>query len=503
MNRWRGIWVAFALWSLALVLAIVRFNLQMNQARKHRLVAWERAMRQERLDRAMWRLESQTAALLPDARNRDDRYDLLTIRPGEAGGWLSAQDDAATSGSALAVRTVAEFGRLIALSGLRERLIETLAAAARQSGPASPHTRDTELRSRTWNDNGGGRAIWIGGSLILTTAPPEGSVLPGRAVWLDWRRLREDLRGSVSDLFPEADVLPRVIGTTPRRDIDLAVLPIRLDPGAALGSLPPQPPTFLVGTIVIWLIVLMTIGAVGALLYLARDLSERRADFVAAVTHELRTPLTTIMMYSEMLERGIVGDARRRQEYLETLRAEAEHLQHLVDNVLVHARMGEEGAEEGLPARPLGELIAEIRPRLERRCAQAEMVFVLESPERNGSLPVGIDPTDFERIVVNLVDNAVKYAVRAQDRRVHLCWRRDGRQSVVAVRDHGPGIHPADAGRLFEPFYRSRRKSAKRAGGLGLGLPISRRLARRAGGDLQIDPSVVDGAGFLLRLPLV
>ena len=114
-------------------------------------------------------------------------------------------------------------------------------------------------------------------------------------------------------------------------------------------------------------------------------------------------------------------------------------------------------------------------------------------PSRQAAAAVG-------QILFNLVDNACKYAASAADREVRLEAALEARQAVMRLRDHGPGL--ADSKRLFQPFSKSAREAAQSAPGVGLGLALSRRLAREMGGDLSWDRSVTDGACFLLKLPL-
>ena len=107
-----------------------------------------------------------------------------------------------------------------------------------------------------------------------------------------------------------------------------------------------------------------------------------------------------------------------------------------------------------------------------------------------------------EQILFNLVDNACKYAASASDRRIVLETARSRDRALLKVRDYGPGIARADARRLFRPFSKSARDAANTAPGIGLGLALSRRLARRMGGDLRLDETVTTGACFVLSLPI-
>ena len=107
-----------------------------------------------------------------------------------------------------------------------------------------------------------------------------------------------------------------------------------------------------------------------------------------------------------------------------------------------------------------------------------------------------------EQVLLNLVDNACKYAGRAEERTIELTGERRGGQVVLAVRDHGSGISQPQAKRLFRAFAKSVHEAANSAPGVGLGLEISRRLARAMRGDLRLDASCRDGARFVLTLPV-
>jgi len=110
--------------------------------------------------------------------------------------------------------------------------------------------------------------------------------------------------------------------------------------------------------------------------------------------------------------------------------------------------------------------------------------------------------TALEQILFNLVDNACKYAAQAEDRRIHLELYVAGGSATLAVRDHGPGIGKHEAKRLFHPFRKSAKHAAETAPGVGLGLALSRKLARRMDAALRVNAAVTDGACFELVLPM-
>ncbi len=233
-----------------------------------------------------------------------------------------------------------------------------------------------------------------------------------------------------------------------------------------------------------WGCVLLAATAVAALLWGVLRLSDRRAAFVSAVTHELRTPLTTFHMYTEMLAEGMVTGEDARQQYLGTLRAEASRLSHLVENVLAYARLERGRANGRIEEVTLGALVERVRGRLADRAGRAGMQLIVEGDEETLSVIVRANPSAVEQILFNLVDNACKYAAGAEDKRIHLAAERSGGRPQLRVSDHGPGIAPAALRRLFRPFSKSAHEAANTAPGVGLGLALSRRLARDMGSHL-------------------
>jgi signal transduction histidine kinase len=218
------------------------------------------------------------------------------------------------------------------------------------------------------------------------------------------------------------------------------------------------------------------------------------------VTHELRTPLTTFRLYTEMLDEGMVVGADSQRSYLKTLRAEADRLGHLVENVLAFARLERGRAADGREVVAPAELLDRLVPRLASRARQAGMELLVGPVETEARVRVDLSVVD--QILSNLVDNAVKYAGDAPDRRIHLDVWPAGRWLTVCVRDHGRGLSPGVYRRLFRPFSKSAHEAAHSAPGVGLGLALSRRLARTLGGDLRLQANGPLGACFELTLPL-
>jgi len=251
---------------------------------------------------------------------------------------------------------------------------------------------------------------------------------------------------------------------------------------------------------VAWGALLLAVAAVAVLLWGVLGLSERRAAFVSSVTHELRTPLTTFRLYADMLARGMVPGAERRQEYLETLRKESERLSHLVENVLSYARLERGCGPTRCEQLSVDELIKRLEPRLTERTAQADLVLLIELPAAAGGRQMETDVGVVEQIVFNLVDNAAKYAVQADDRRIHCQVRAHTKRVALTIRDHGPGFDQTRRSTKPRPFKTSE-QAAVTAPGVGLGLALCSRLANQLGGKLEIASSA-GGAAVTLQLPL-
>jgi signal transduction histidine kinase len=341
--------------------------------------------------------------------------------------------------------------------------------------------------------------LWLGEGLVLVRrvrTSGEDFVLGG---WIDWSSVSRELLASIHDLLPEARLHP-VRQPGAQRPTMLASIPVELVPGEPAHT-PPASHSARRGLLVAWVALGLTALALGLLIAGTVALSERRATFASAVTHELRTPLTTFRVYTEMLEGGMVP-ANEVPSYLKTLHAEADRLAHLVENVFAWARL--ERGRFGEPHEPidLKELLQREEARLRdwARSAGMELAFDIASLP-GGELRVHGEPTAIGQILFNLVDNACKYARSAADKRIELMATAHESGVRVAVRDHGPGIAPASKRRLFRPFAKAAADAATSAPGIGLGLTLSRRLARAMGGDLVLNRSASDGAELVLTLP--
>lgn len=360
------------------------------------------------------------------------------------------------------------------------------------------------------------RGVWVGGELFLLrqvvwnppetrNAPAGKAAPPGRGkpsavqgVWLDSRALRKILLAEVADLLPQACLSAVADGQAAQDSLAMVAFPFRLERNEVPGTAPPPGPSAFGAPLwVAWAAVALAVLASSLLVRGVMRLSERRASFVSAVTHELRTPLTTFRLYSEMLESGAVKEEKR-GAYLRVLSREADRLAHLVENVLAFSRIERGNARSNVREITVSELLESSRERLEARLSTAGLT--LEMDPAGCALRVRVDTAAIEHILFNLIDNAAKYASNSDPPRVTVAVRAAGRAVEIAVSDHGPGIPPPERVRIFRAFHKSAREAAESQPGVGLGLALSRRLAKAQGGDLSC-AGAADGACFMLRLP--
>lgn len=243
---------------------------------------------------------------------------------------------------------------------------------------------------------------------------------------------------------------------------------------------------------------LLGIVAVARMVGVTVAFAERRNNFVAAVSHELKTPLTAIRMYAEMLRDDMVPSDERKHDYYEIITAESERLSRLIQNVLELARL-ERGSrpmnlEVGDPAPLVREVARTLAPHA------ADRGFTLEVDAPPALPPVRFDRDGLTQVLINLVDNAIKFSADAAEKRVIIEASASGGGVTLRVRDFGPGVPQRHMRHLFQPFYRGERELVRRTQGTGIGLALVSGLVRGMGGAVRAwNPPQ---GGFLVELSL-
>lgn len=345
------------------------------------------------------------------------------------------------------------------------------------------------------------RPLWLGDELLLVRGATTEGKETLQGVWLDWPGLRSRLLETIRDLLPAAQLLPVPPKVASTDATALVTLPVRLMAGPVPTDATGLTSVLKPALALAWACLLAAAAAIAFVLHRAMTLSERRAAFVSAVTHELRTPLTTFQLYSEMLADDMVTDASQRRGYLQTLCDESTRLMHLVENVLSFSRIERGRVTARLQNVAVQTLLDRLLPRLRQRAAQADLEFEVVQQESLNTVEVRADAMAVEQILFNLTDNACKYAAPNSDpKRLELSVGRQGQSLVFTLRDFGPGLPVGQKKKLFRPFSKSATEAAHSAPGVGLGLALSRRLARELGGDLRNDPVTGRGTAFSLWL---
>jgi signal transduction histidine kinase len=354
-------------------------------------------------------------------------------------------------------------------------------------------------------------ARWMPGSsaqpeLLFVRSVSVGAARVEQGFWVNWPLLSEQVVASARDLVPSASLRPvlepvealpsetlgRMLASVPA---DLVVQPAAMQPAARWSPLR----SALLAT---WFVVLAAVVGLVVVARAATQLAERRGRFVSAVTHELRTPLTTFRMYSQMLADGMVTSDDARREYARTLYDESGRLARIVESVLDYARLGRGKASPPLDQTTVGAMLDESLPGLALQVASAHMtldVQGLDDATRSRSLRT--DASRVQRVLLNLVENACKYAKDAHDKRVLCIIEVEHRDLRIRVRDFGPGVPFQERAAIFKPFTRGQSHAHGSTPGLGLGLALCRALAEQLGGSLALTGHA-SGAEFTLTLPL-
>jgi len=254
------------------------------------------------------------------------------------------------------------------------------------------------------------------------------------------------------------------------------------------------------------LVVVAGVGAILVATWKERRISELKSEFVANVSHELKTPLALIRMFGEMLQSGRVANEAKHKEYLDIIVQESERLSALIENVLDFAKV-ERGRDAFEFA--MGDVVSAVTRATAAYRYRAEREGVEVVVENAEGLPEAlIDDRAIQLAVINLVDNALKYA--ASGKWVRIRTVREGNEIVIRVSDRGPGVRADERERIFERFVRGRhtRPSEGRSPvrGSGIGLSLVKHIAESHGGrawvESNADQDGKEGATFAISVPI-
>jgi signal transduction histidine kinase/CheY-like chemotaxis protein len=269
----------------------------------------------------------------------------------------------------------------------------------------------------------------------------------------------------------------------------------------------PSPETSLMHLIVFTMVIAATGLILGAVVSQRQKETERaeaanaaKSEFLANMSHEIRTPLGAVLGFSELLGSEAINPAEKKTA-LDVIKRNGRMLAHLVDDILDLSKVEAGKLSVEFTSTPISDLIAELTSELARDASAKGLKF---SVNRGPGLPENIhtDALRLRQILLNVAGNAIKftrYGLVTLD--IHLAGELGKRRLAFVVTDTGPGILGEERTRLFEPFHQLDASITRRYGGTGLGLALSKRLAKALGGDLVLDEERTGpGTSFILTI---
>jgi PAS domain S-box-containing protein len=272
----------------------------------------------------------------------------------------------------------------------------------------------------------------------------------------------------------------------------------------AEGGASPRPVTLPVDVqgAELWLSFVAVLSPAGAV-YAFRDLTterrleEAKSDFIATISHELRTPMTAVLGAAKTLMRGDVAlSDERRADLLEMIGSEATRLSQITEDVLLASRLDRDDVPLERDRIDVVDVVRAAAEATQPRLSEA--ISLTTTAGANGNAAIG-DRDRVEQVLLNLIDNAIKYSPGGGA--VVVSVERVGDVVRIAVEDEGIGIPPSEQAAIFEKFYRSDPELRQGPSGTGLGLYISRELVRRMGGKIGVDSRPGAGSTFFVELP--
>ena len=282
-----------------------------------------------------------------------------------------------------------------------------------------------------------------------------------------------------------------LVGVAGYTTINVALNPT-LAPELLIGGLPASRLPLLIALLALCVGLLV---ATLVLAYRATELARLRSEFVANVSHELRTPLAQILLFGETLSFGRMTTRREVKRAGDIIVGESRRLMQLVDNVLLFGRR-ERGANAKIESIDLAPFVSDVLGAFAPLAASADATV---RATRLEPCAVSANRAELRQVMLNLLDNAVKYGPRGQT--VTIGIARKGEHVRLWVEDEGGGIPVADRERVWEPFARLARDIDAVTAGSGIGLAVVREIVSRYGGSTRIEDAAGGGARIVVELP--
>jgi len=230
----------------------------------------------------------------------------------------------------------------------------------------------------------------------------------------------------------------------------------------------------------------------------AERANNSKTDFLAVMSHELRTPLTAIMGYEELLSDGITGPVTELQrQQLGRINVSARHLLGLIDEILTFARVDIGRERVRWESMSVNHTLSDAAALVEPMAMAKSLKLVVKLLDDDQAIQT--DGTKLRQMLVNLLSNGIKFTEIGE---VRLGCIVSNSTLEVSIADTGVGIAAENIEYVFEPFWQAEQTATRKTGGTGLGLSVTRKLARLLGGDVTVASRVGAGTTFLLTLPM-
>ena len=205
-------------------------------------------------------------------------------------------------------------------------------------------------------------------------------------------------------------------------------------------------------------------------------LAAKRQDFVSAITHELKTPLTAIKMYAELLQNSWVASEEKKQKYYGQIASEADRLSRLIQNVLNLSKLDGNRWNVQLRMAKPKEVLDDFISTYSKNVEKQGFELTVSSDTDADNISLMIDRDAIMQILMNLVDNSLKFSKNADYKMINVELRIKGTDMYLAVRDYGPGIPPNEMKKVFQEFYRVENEMTRQTSGTGIGLSMVKKL---------------------------
>ncbi|WP_428353996.1 sensor histidine kinase [Methyloprofundus sp.] len=234
------------------------------------------------------------------------------------------------------------------------------------------------------------------------------------------------------------------------------------------------------------------------------DLAKQQQNFISAISHELKTPLTSIRMYAEMLRSEWVTDEHKKRSYYDFIFFESERLSRLIINVLQLTRLTHQKQHSKIITLPALNLFKRIPSKVETQILASAFQLRIFPPSKSlGQINIKVDEDAFFQIIINLVDNALKFAKQSDKKQINMGIElsKNKQQIIFSIRDYGPGIKKDQLKKVFQLFYRAGNELTRTSPGTGIGLALVAQLADTMHARVVVR-NTQPGTEFQIKIPV-